>query len=48
MFPSNRTLEAGSLQAPFALFEQCPVAEEPFTESDVGGRDNVYLPGITV
>ena len=46
MCPSNRTLEAGSLQVLFAYFEQFPVAEEPFT--DVGGGDKVYLPGITV
>ena len=37
MTPSNRTLEVGSVQvidlAPLLLtFEQCPVADDPFTD----------------
>ena len=49
MIPSNRTLEAGSRQVKpdtFELdtFEQCPLAEDPFT--DVVPFGNVNSDGI--
>ena len=52
MFPSNRTLEVGAVQvdvpSPLTVtFEQCAVAEDPFTDS-VSAVGNENCAGISI
>ena len=47
MFPSNRTLEAGSVQFKAALLEHGLLAEEPFVDA-TSSAVNVKLVGTTI